>query len=43
MDVNNIPELVAYICFLVISILLMIKVYLNYVNAKNLSLTRTEE
>lgn len=43
MDVNNIPELVAYICFLVISILLMIKVYKNLVNIKNLQLSRTEE
>ncbi|CAD8050547.1 unnamed protein product [Paramecium primaurelia] len=43
MDVNNIPELVAYICFLVISILLMIKVYKNLVNIKNLQLSRAEE
>lgn len=43
MDVNNILELGAYICFLVISILLMIKVYKNLVNIKNLQLARVEE
>ena len=36
MDVNNFLELIAYLSFTFCAILLMMKVYKNYVNVKNL-------